>query len=256
VLLQGTIRYGEDGQPEGIEIEIEKFSTFTVIRTVPGEDEAVHIDPYISGYPDGTFWPGQAMTRAEVSAMLARSLVYRSESATADGKPQSSVQYADVAPGHWASEAIARMREEELTFGDEAGRFRPSDVITRAEMAAIAERWHRWIAQDAAAGYADTAGHWAEDVIAAAQSEGIMNGYPDGTFRPAAPLLRAEAVRILNAVYGRPVPVGSGTTIWPDVATSHWPTGISNRHRAAFACSRTAARKCCAPRRSNSIFGR
>lgn len=221
VLRKGAIRYDEDGRPSGIEIEIEKFSTFTVMRIVEGE--ATILEPYISGYPDGTFQPGRALTRAEMASMLARSLSYRSEiPTTVIESPQGSSSYADVESDHWALKAIKLMREHGLMIGDERGRFRPSDVVTRAEIAAIAARWSAWSETDVPAGFSDTAGHWAERMIARVQAEGIMNGYPDGTYRPGSPLLRAEAVRVLNALFDRPIPVGSGTLIWPDVPASHW----------------------------------
>jgi sulfur carrier protein ThiS len=233
VLRRGTIRYGEDGQPTGIEIEIEKFSTFTVVRIVDGEAEL--LEPYISGYPDGTFQPGRALTRAEMAAMLARSLSYRGAAATGEGAATGPSSYADVPSGHWAADAIAQVSGQGLMTGDGVGAFRPSDVVTRAEIAAIAVRWSGLTGAEAPAGFSDTLGHWAETLIARTKSEGIMNGYPDGTFRPEAPLLRAEAVRVLNALFGRPLPIGFGTSIWPDVPASHWAyrdiVSASNRIR-------------------------
>lgn len=39
---------------------------------------------------------------------------------------------------------------------------------------------------------ADIAGHWAEAYIKRAMAEGIVSGYPDGTFKPDDPITRAE----------------------------------------------------------------
>ncbi len=222
VLRKGTIRYGADGKPEGIEIEVEKFSTFTLIRTVSAE--GIELMPYMSGYPDGTFRPSQALTRAEMASMLARSLAYRSADLSAlDGNAsENEAAYTDVPSSHWAATAVRQVRDAGLMMGDEKGLFRPSAEVTRAEMAAIAVRWNGWSEANASAGFPDTAGHWADLLIARTRSEGVMKGYPDGKFRPSAPLLRAEAVRVLNAIFGRPVSAGSGNPIWPDVATSHW----------------------------------
>jgi hypothetical protein len=224
VLRKGTIRYGADGKPEGIEIEVEKFSTFTLIRTMNETGEDTDLAPYMSGYPDGNFRPSQALTRAEAASILARSLAYRSEAQSNEeaGIGELAASYADVPSGHWASEAVKQVREAGLMLGDENGRFRLSATITRAEMAAIVARWNGWSEANVSAGFADTAGHWADRLIARVRSEGIMKGYPDGNFRPSAPLLRAEAVRVLNAMFGRPVSAGTGNPIWPDVATSHW----------------------------------
>ena len=49
--------------------------------------------------------------------------------------------------------------------------------------------------------FSDIAGHWAEDVIEHAVSEGIVSGYPDGTFRPNDTVTRAEfAVMLTSAL--------------------------------------------------------
>ncbi len=45
--------------------------------------------------------------------------------------------------------------------------------------------------------FIDIAGHWAEDVIEKAASEGIVNGYEDNSFRPNNSITRAEFVAML-----------------------------------------------------------
>lgn len=47
--------------------------------------------------------------------------------------------------------------------------------------------------------FADISGHWAKDLIIQAHKEGIIEGYPDGTFRPDAPITRAESVALVMA---------------------------------------------------------
>lgn len=43
----------------------------------------------------------------------------------------------------------------------------------------------------------DIKGHWAESVINQVVKKGIMNGYPDGTFKPDKPATRAELASII-----------------------------------------------------------
>ena len=38
---------------------------------------------------------------------------------------------------------------------------------------------------------------WAQDAVIAASSNGIINGYPDGSFKPQANATRAEAVTVI-----------------------------------------------------------
>lgn len=45
--------------------------------------------------------------------------------------------------------------------------------------------------------FTDIATHWARDIIIALAKEGIVTGYPDGTFRPDAPITRAEAAAMI-----------------------------------------------------------
>ncbi|WP_162341263.1 S-layer homology domain-containing protein [Paenibacillus paridis] len=49
--------------------------------------------------------------------------------------------------------------------------------------------------------FGDIAGHWAEEAIRQGASQGIMTGYPDGTFKPNFKVTRAQfAVMLMNAI--------------------------------------------------------
>ncbi len=61
------------------------------------------------------------------------------------------------------------------------------------------------------------------DAIDYVESEGIVNGYPDGTFRPDAPINRAEFTKIIiGAVYEGSVIDACTTASFPDVPESEW----------------------------------
>ncbi|NQX61135.1 cadherin-like beta sandwich domain-containing protein [Paenibacillus qinlingensis] len=215
VLKQGEIRYDADGKPIGIAIEISKFSTFTIIQ----KNGAGALKPYLSGYPDGTFHPSQAITRAELATILNRIGAAKSNNALASAQPSG---YPDVAKGHWAAEAIANMQRAGVMLGDDTG-FRPNDAITRGEIASIAARLLPVGAagNTANAGYSDTQAHWAFEAIKQASQAGILQGYSDGTFLPDNQLNRAEAVTILNRLFGRPT-ADVKSSSWPDVPQEHW----------------------------------
>jgi hypothetical protein len=51
-----------------------------------------------------------------------------------------------------------------------------------------------------AADFSDTNGHWAENVIDKWSDAGILNGYPDGTFRPNNYITRGEFFKVINTV--------------------------------------------------------
>lgn len=215
VLTQGEIRYDAEGKPVGIAIEINKFSTFTIIQ----KNGAGALEPYLSGYPDGSFRPAQAITRAELATILNR---IGASSSNNESVSAPSKGYPDVAKGHWAEEAIANMQRSGVMLGDDTG-FRPDDAITRGEIASIAARLLpvAETGKSSYAGYSDTQEHWAFEAIKQASQAGILQGYSDGTFLPDNKLNRAEAVTVLNRMFKRPT-ADVKSSSWPDVPQEHW----------------------------------
>ncbi|WP_341280904.1 S-layer homology domain-containing protein [Paenibacillus sp. FSL H8-0537] len=53
------------------------------------------------------------------------------------------------------------------------------------------------MAQAAAPVFKDISGHWAKESIEAAVKAGILNGYPDQTFKPQNPITRAELLKVI-----------------------------------------------------------
>ena len=50
-------------------------------------------------------------------------------------------------------------------------------------------------------GFTDTNGHWAEDTINKWKDEGVITGYPDGTFKPDNPVTRGELAKIITSAF-------------------------------------------------------
>ncbi|MBD2847120.1 FIVAR domain-containing protein [Paenibacillus sp. IB182496] len=195
----------------GLQFSIDRFSTFTIIH-FPADAVLTH-DAYMNGYPDGNFRPDRDVTRAEMAAMLSR---------LAELTGKTAAGYPDVAASHWAAGDIARALEAGLMSGYPDGSFRPQSGITRAEMAAVVAN-NLGLDEVAGSPFADvSASHWASGIIAAVQETGIMGGYPDGSFAPDRQLTRAEAVTILNRVFGRGPLYGAEQLEWPDVTAGHW----------------------------------
>lgn len=211
-LVKGEIvPFGQTGK-SGIQFSINKFSTFTVVLA---EDPAVQVKAYMTGYADGTFRPGNSITRAEAASIIARTF---SQSAVTSG-----AAYADVAAGHWAANAIAQVTRSGIMKGYGDGSFKPNQTITRAEMATMLSRLIPG-AQGNAASFSDVAGHWAQAAIEMMSQAGIITGYEDGTFRPNQTLTRAEAVTIVNRALGI-APLTSAVQKWSDVPASYWAFG-------------------------------
>lgn len=220
---------------KGLEFDVNKFSTFTVLD-MNGVDLESLLGPintgddsgtdggangssnfhaaYINGFTDGTFKPERTISRAEMAAILARNLGYSESIAPA--------AYPDVKATHWAAAEIAFAQSVGLMVGDDRGLFRPDAPISRGEMAAIASRYKKLALTNSASGFQDTIGHWAAKEIEAARAAGILNGYTDGTYRPNGRLTRSEAVKIVNRLFDRGPLYGTSKPSWPDVPSSHW----------------------------------
>ena len=153
-------------------------------------------ESYINGYPDGTVRPDGKITRAEVSAIFAR-LTQKNTLA------QFVAQYSDVKINDWFTDSIMKLSSKGILTGYPDGTFKPNRSITRAEFANIVSKYIK-NPKSANETFTDVPmNHWAKNAIAMVKAEGWITGYPDGTFRPDAPITRAEAVSIVNRMFDR-----------------------------------------------------
>ena len=118
----------------------------------------------------------------------------------------SFAAYTDVADDANYAEAVSVLSSLDMLKGYEDGTFKPEGDITRAEFAMVI---CRLIGSGAAAEttgatqFADVAAdHWASGAIALAAQNGIVNGYPDGTFKPDNNVLYEEAIKMVVAALG------------------------------------------------------
>ncbi|MBO9606382.1 MAG: S-layer homology domain-containing protein [Paenibacillaceae bacterium] len=102
----------------------------------------------------------------------------------------------DIA-GHWAEPAITAWLRQGLANGFPDGSFRPDGQVTRAELAALANRAFRYT-KAAAVPFADVAEtDWYAPEVARALEAGYMQGDGDGLFRPEASITRQEAAVVI-----------------------------------------------------------
>ena len=104
-------------------------------------------------------------------------------------------------------------------FGYPDGSVRPNGSITRAEAAAMLARLLNIEAIGSAAKpqFSDTESSWYNKAINAVVFRGIMKGYPDGRFRPNAPITRAEFTQMISTIDNKPY----GVAPFADVP-GHW----------------------------------
>jgi hypothetical protein len=88
---------------------------------------------YLQGYPDGSFRPGQGVSRAEAAVMLDKAFPSQGSGGTV------KTSFADVSSNFWAAGAIARLALAGIS-GYPDGAFRPNEIMTRAEAAVMLEK--------------------------------------------------------------------------------------------------------------------
>lgn len=110
--------------------------------------------------------------------------------------------------------------DQELEENIEAQKVRPNQNITRAEFAVLLYQALNLDSINEDAPFSDQIPSWAAEAVNSLRKEGIIGGYPDGTFRPANNISRAEIVSMLvRALNSRDNQTGKQFT---DVSSSHW----------------------------------
>lgn len=92
----------------------------------------------LEGYPDGTLRPDQPVTRAEVAALFQR-LAQMPPTKRPPGSQQPP--FKDVPGGYWAADSVAALKQAGWIDGVTAEKFEPERSITRAEAAALINRY-------------------------------------------------------------------------------------------------------------------
>ena len=145
---------------------------------------------------------------------------------------------ADIA-GHWAAREIREAVAAGIVHGYPDGNFLPDKTVSRAEIAVLLHRLLEWpvAASASESAFADQADvpAWAEAAVASAVKAGVIGGYPDQSFKPAARVNRAEAALMLVRAAGIPASEAAGTTFADDAAIGGWAKGsIAAAHAAGL----------------------
>ncbi|WP_282937182.1 fibronectin type III domain-containing protein [Paenibacillus sp. RC67] len=144
---------------------------------------------FIQGYEDGSLHPDATISRAEFIAIMNR--VYGFER-------KADISFTDVKSGDWFYDDIAKAKAAGYITGYEDGTIKPNAPITRQEVAFIMEALMKSgkdkIDPSLAFDDENTISAWSKKAVQAVIAAGLMNGYPDHTFRPANPITRSEAV--------------------------------------------------------------
>ncbi len=174
---------------------------------------------YVNGYSDGSFLPGNNITRAEAVTMLSR--LIGDEKVFAD---YVKTELSDVGEGSWYYSYISLF--DTLGYLDtlaEDGCFFPDSKITRGEFCellshlyALSSTRHLYPVE-----FFDVPDDYKyKTAVGKSGFLGVVTGYEDGSFRPDNLITRAEAVTMINRTIGR-VPAQENLSAFSDTE-NHW----------------------------------
>ncbi len=154
---------------------------------------------FIDGMGGNTYSPNTNVTRAQFVKMVVDT--YKVTLPKYDGK------YTDIKGDEWYASYVTLA--DKLGLIDTAftvgGTFKPDQAITREEAASVAAK--AAAAKNAEMKSADRSftdeasiSAWAKAGVADAAAYGLIRGYEDGSYKPAANITRAEAAQILMRI--------------------------------------------------------
>lgn len=151
---------------------------------------------YVNGYGDGTFRPDRDITRAEATKIIVNVKQLKLENGKTDYKDRLFFP-------NWSKPYIYTATKHGIVKGYPDKRFKPYREIARDEaVAMIVRAFYEDEEEDPKileGIFTDekTFPIWSKGYLAKAYKEKIINGYPDGSFKPLGRIRRAEFVSII-----------------------------------------------------------
>jgi hypothetical protein len=153
----------------------------------------------IAGYPDGTFRPLNNTTRGQVAKIV---VLAEGWALVATQQPT----FTDVPQGHTFYAFVETLYEHGAVNGYPDGTYRPQNDVTRGQIAKIvvlSEGWTPFTPPTPT--FIDVpAGHAFYAYVETAHQHAIIQGYSDGTYRPANPATRGQLSKIVYEAVTEP----------------------------------------------------
>jgi len=164
------------------------------------------------------------LVRASISTVLI--ILMCLQSFVCYSQTSISSDYSDIV-GHWAQDQITKMIELGYVNGvatDDGLKIQPDRNITRAEFIAVMVKILKAeVAKEKVKNFNDVKNDaWYKIIVDIASSNNLIEGYPDGTFRPDSNISRAEISALISKLIK--IDIGSETVenVFPDVKESDW----------------------------------
>ncbi|GAQ24580.1 S-layer homology domain-containing protein [Tepidanaerobacter syntrophicus] len=200
-----------DKEKDTIRASVSHFSTYALIEYnktfadikyhwAKGYVESMAAKQIVNGKAENIFAPDDDMTRAEFAKIIVNAMELDLN--------KYSGSFEDVKAGDWFADYVQTAFDNKLIEGKVAGKvFDPNGKITREEMMTIIGRA---IGKEGAADAdtilksfkdGDKVSSYAKEYVSLLIEEKLVNGYPDGTLKPANSITRAEAAKIVYGFY-------------------------------------------------------
>lgn len=149
---------------------------------------------YVKGISADKFAPNNMLTRQEMATILTRIAGLKVVEETEDSSTKADAASDSDAVTEGSTQSDAGEANVEKSTQSDAGEANAKDSIQSGDSGADAK--------DAAKGKvtftdASDIASWAAESVEAVRSNGIVSGYPDGSFRPKANITRAEACHMI-----------------------------------------------------------
>jgi hypothetical protein len=210
--------------PKGVKVAISTVNTTPTYPVMSGDSYRYLSDPNVRSYTDIRVIPGKTYHYRVCQYNGAGTCITYSnavsvtipETFDADAVKEASLAANKVTAQakdtfsdsgqHLYKAAISYLREANVVEGYDDGTFRPDNTINRAEFMKIViaakYNWEYINLSRSGNCFTDVGSEWFAPYICMAKNEGIVGGYPDGSFGPSRNISFVEAAKILAEVYG------------------------------------------------------
>jgi hypothetical protein len=132
-------------------------------------------------------------------------------------------EFKDI-KGHWAESYISDMRKRGVIQGKSEGIYDPDSGLSRAELTKIAIKAFSIPVEETNKKPFPDVGldKWYLPFVATAKKYGIINGYPNGFFKPNNPISRAEALKVIINTAGQKMELTNVKNPFFDVPENAW----------------------------------
>lgn len=149
----------------------------------------------LEGYSDSEdVGSGENITRAQLANLLYRTF----SDETKASYFQDVNTFTDTDKDAWYNDAVSTLANANVLCGYRCGKFKPDKNVKRAELVAILSRFISNDDYEDNCTYTDINGHWCENDVKRAYSEGWINTETD-KFGPEDIVTREEAVNTINS---------------------------------------------------------